>query len=61
MGTSNFVLGEPDKMHGGNLLRTSIPSKWSRNTSYFGRAIREDCGILPFLILVNFGVNIQCN
>ena len=32
MGTSKLVLGQPDKMLGGSLLWTSIPSRGSRNT-----------------------------
>ena len=32
MGTSNLLWGQPDKMLGGNLQWTSIPSRGSKNT-----------------------------
>ena len=32
MGTSKLLWGQPDKMLGGNLRWTSIPSRGSRNT-----------------------------
>ena len=53
MGTSKLLWGQPDKMLGGNLLWTGIPSRGSTNTpgAFMPQNPEISAGVIGLLVL----------